>query len=864
MRKFFSFRARFPFIVFLGFALICLGFLFWHGPNQALYSVDASPAAFNGFHYTLTSGFVDWWCPSYSLGIGRSPISPGLNMLPLGLFSFPYSATLSYSLHILIAGIGMYVLLRSLRLESVSCIFGGLAFLLTNTVITLIFPGHVHKFMTCAWVPYSIAAFIVGLRDQRFGFFIVAGCFLGLSMLPGEVQICYYLGLWFTAWTFLHFFHLWRQHQLTIPVFTKLTLGLGVVALSALVLAIATTLFSLDFLQTNQPVVGAEDSAMNWHFATQFYFPPEEVLSYITTAGFFGAPDVYWGRNGLPDCQLRLSDDYMGLLPLGFAILGAIACWRIWQVRLFIVMGIFSLLASFGREGIVYYFLYQLPTMKAQRNPHRWSYFVSLAVCVLAAYGVHWLIEKLRTRPSIANTDSHSRSTLRRWEVVEWCLLGLTAIGFLIAILGVLSSPETLARMRHTQEAILSPSGQALLTQAQMMIQSLVRTGWFLVVSAGSLWLMLQFALKSNLSTNLRIYAPFALVVFIMVLDLSHNARRFLQFYPWKDMYYKNDLMNHLLKDTSHFRVRAFEVHQNNLVNQFVTFILPFHRIPVVEPPATSRLATDYAKFQEYTSRHYVPTNRYYDFFNIKYVLRPGPFSDPNMKFDLVAQWNNLFLYKRDDPMPRAWLIKSPYVVEEGDDAVLFQTMHPLFKFRESAVLVERPTLVPFVIDTWKTKLKNKSFEEVQRELPSKVSKESVNLQAKGKDNKKTVAAASQPITPPPHNAEKSEAGSVQILKYEDNRITLQTSAATPTMLVMSEKWDPNWKCWVDETPAKIYKANFLMRGVELPSGSHQIRFEYRPSTFTFWCSAGFVILFAVSGIGYVIFRFSRSKLDPA
>jgi hypothetical protein len=129
----------------------------------------------------------------------------------------------------------------------------------------------------------------------------------------------------------------------------------------------------------------------------------------------------------------------VGLLPLGFAILGGIACWKVWQARLFVIMGIGSLLISFGREGGLFWLLYQLPTMKSQRNPHRWSYFVALAVCVLAGYGADWLWKKLK-----AHRENRSKEQLvasvSHWNVWQKRLMIGTVFGaVLFAIAGLMS-----------------------------------------------------------------------------------------------------------------------------------------------------------------------------------------------------------------------------------------------------------------------------------------------------------------------------------------------------------------------------------------------------------------------------------------
>ena len=54
-------------------------------------------------------------------------------------------------------------------------------------------------------------------------------------------------------------------------------------------------------------------------------------------------------------------------------------------------------------------------------------------------------------------------------------------------------------------------------------------------------------------------------------------------------------------------------------------------------------------------------------------------------------------------------------------------------------------------------------------------------------------------------------------------------SCRGPGILVLSEAWFPGWVATVDDAPAEILRADYVLRGVALAAGSHRVRFEYRP-----------------------------------
>jgi uncharacterized membrane protein YfhO len=45
--------------------------------------------------------------------------------------------------------------------------------------------------------------------------------------------------------------------------------------------------------------------------------------------------------------------------------------------------------------------------------------------------------------------------------------------------------------------------------------------------------------------------------------------------------------------------------------------------------------------------------------------------------------------------------------------------------------------------------------------------------------------------------------------------------------LLLNDKYDPNWRVTVDGKPAKMLRANFIMRGVYLTPGAHTVEFQF-------------------------------------
>ncbi|HYX41104.1 MAG TPA: YfhO family protein, partial [Pyrinomonadaceae bacterium] len=66
-----------------------------------------------------------------------------------------------------------------------------------------------------------------------------------------------------------------------------------------------------------------------------------------------------------------------------------------------------------------------------------------------------------------------------------------------------------------------------------------------------------------------------------------------------------------------------------------------------------------------------------------------------------------------------------------------------------------------------------------------------------------------------------------RITRYEPNRLQIETSAPTATVLVVSELFYPGWTATVDGRAAPIMLTDFLLRSVALPAGTHTIEMRY-------------------------------------
>ncbi len=99
-------------------------------------------------------------------------------------------------------------------------------------------------------------------------------------------------------------------------------------------------------------------------------------------------------------------------------------------------------------------------------------------------------------------------------------------------------------------------------------------------------------------------------------------------------------------------------------------------------------------------------------------------------------------------------------------------------------------------------------------------------------------------------NFQRDSTDYIRLKDYSLNRMTYQYSKVNPGFAVFSEAfYKPGWQAYIDGEPVKHYRVDYLLRGMDLPSGSHDIIFEFKPKVIQTgsWIGLGsYAVLFLV------------------
>jgi hypothetical protein len=105
----------------------------------------------------------------------------------------------------------------------------------------------------------------------------------------------------------------------------------------------------------------------------------------------------------------------------------------------------------------------------------------------------------------------------------------------------------------------------------------------------------------------------------------------------------------------------------------------------------------------------------------------------------------------------------------------------------------------------------------------------------------------------------------IELTSYKPNELTYRYSSQNERIAIFSEiYYQKGWKAYIDGTEKNYFRANYVLRGMVVPAGNHEIKFEFKPSSYYVGNTVSFAssIIFVLMIIGYFGFTL-RKKTKP-
>lgn len=820
--------------------------LFWRSwlPGQVMFANDAPLGLLSCHKEFFLDTFTGTWTDINWVGSQAPGALPNLSALvfylagPVGMVKF----NAAFALFVL--GLSGWFALRQFGLGALASLLGGLAFALNSSAFSNACWG------LPAWA-YARAMALVALgllaKTQGSGWAraALAGGALGLGVADGFDSGAIF-SLYVAAFVV---FQALATPGRSVPQMGRGIARVGVVAICAMLVAaqVLITLVGTQIKGVEGTRQDRESKEQRWDFATQWSLPKVEALR-VLIPGLFGyrmdTPDggAYWGTVGQQPgweehhqgiVRYSGSGEYAGVLVVLLAALAVANSWRkqgspyageekrmIW---FWAAAALVSLLFAFGRHAPFYHLVYRLPYFSTVRNPIKWMQPFQVAIGILFGYGLEALARMYLGR--LAGPRAALRDQLNAWWAAaagfekKW-FAGLGAV-LALSLLGLLvfsSSRPDLVRY-------LQATGFNAEVSASLVSFSTGEIGWYLFFLTLSSVVLVLIACGSLAGARARL--AWVCLGVLLVTDLARANSPWLIYYDYRHKYAANPVIDILKEKPYEHRVKIlpFQVNeamaliQNLYQIEWLQHLFPYHNIQSLDIPQEPRVAADNAAYRAAFRGT-----------NAALILREWELTNTRYLIGLSGELVN-FLNQRFDPEKKRFRLHTAFEVEPKPTAPRqpqLEDLTAVIKPDGHFALIEFTGALPRagLYAQWQVATNDEAALQRLADLSF--------------DPHQSVLVA-EPIPPSAatNGLTTANPGTVAFKNYTPKYIQLTAQTEQAAVLLLNDKYDPQWKVWVDGQPQPLLRCNFLMRGVQLAPGQHTVEFRFQPPETALYVSLG-------------------------
>jgi hypothetical protein len=860
-------------------------------PDKVLFSNDGPLGAVHAAAASQPSGFQALWYDLNSIGNNGGSFFVSLTPLLLWWLGPLLFAKFYASIALLVLGLSAWGCFRILKLSPLACFLGGLAAVLNSTYFSVACWGVGPQAITAGMSFLAVALIIDSKRNPAKAWLklVLAGFAVGIGVMEGfDIGAIYSLAV--AAFAF--FYTLSGEGALP----AKIINGIGRVALVAVCAGLVSMQAVTGLIATQiQGISGTGQDTKTkqerWDWATQWSLPKRETLALIVP-GLFGyrmdtpkdmvafqeayEGGIYWGAVGRdPAWDRYYANGKQGPRPGGFQrfagggnypglLVWLIGIWAATQafrkqgslfsaiearpLKFFSIAIIISLLLAYGRFAPFYQILYALPYFSTIRNPAKFLHIVTFGLLFLFAFGVDAL-----SRRYLTNVTEKLDRTKTWWAKAakfekRWVFGCLATVA--VSLLGWLIYSSSRSAVEQYMTEVEIPASMASLV-AGFSISQVGIYILFLVLSVG-----LFIAVLSGRFTGKNATVGAVLLGALLVIDLGRANFPWIIYWNYKQKYASNPVIDFLRDKPYENRVA--------LVPGWVPFVF---RLPEELLRAESNF--DQLYHIEWAQHHF----QYYNVQSLDIVQMP------RMPADLETFEKKMQVRSQDTIAlaARRWqLTNTRYILGAADmlpvlDQGIDGTQHR-FRIVTRFDLAPKPgianatgydqiTAVPstngayalFGFSGALPRIKLYSTWQVSTNDQTTLDQ----LAGASFDPAQTVLVAS-PISAPAATA-TNQTGTVEFVSYAPKHIVMRAHAAAASVLLLNDKYDPAWKVFVDGKQQTLLRCNYIMRGVEVSAGDHQVEWRFEPSTRSLYVSLVAILV----GFGLIgVLAFSRNGKD--
>ena len=358
--------------------------------------------AYSWYHFfigSLRQGILPLWDPHMFAGRSFAGEMQTAAFYPLNLLlaAVPFNSAGVLSPRVyheflalahFLAACFMFALIRELGLNRFSALVGAICFSLGGFVARMSWP---HMLESCIWLPLIFLFLLRACRAPTMRRSLLeaslSGLGLGMAILAGGLHIVMMQAM--VVVSAVAFYYFCSQTQTEGFPKTPRS-GVGAALVTAMIAGTGLAAGALQLLAS------VEYSHQAYRFLGSVVLPATEKIPYAYLADSVLPHSVsslllFFAFNGKV-ARGEYWNPYLGVFPL---LLAGIGIWKKWSdpwVRYFTGLAVGAFLVSLGSYSLLHGLLYTLaPFLWMTREAARYSYLISFAAAILAAYGAETL-----------------------------------------------------------------------------------------------------------------------------------------------------------------------------------------------------------------------------------------------------------------------------------------------------------------------------------------------------------------------------------------------------------------------------------------------------------------------------------------
>ena len=806
-----------------------------------LFSNDGPLGVISSQAASLPGTFFGYWDDLNWVGQEKPSAAPNFSQL-LGSIvndAVVYSK-ISAPLSLLLLGFAGWLLFRQLGFHSAVCVLGAIAFALNMNFFSNACWGLTSWTVTMASALLALVALHLQPARMPFLKYVLAGFAVGHGITEGfDTGALYSLAIGAYA-AFLVFLEKGDGGQK----------GLRAAGL-VLAVAVSAAVFSTQTLATLvktqiQGVAGMgqtkEEKEKRWDAATQWSLPVKEALR-VGVPGLFGyrmtdlegrpSASSYWGAVGrTPGWETHRqgiarhsgSGEYAGALVLAMAAFAVFQSLRRSRTPLdrrqrlavwfWAGIAIVSILLAFGRHAPFYRLPYELlPYFSTMRNPIKFMHLFHLAATILFGYGLQVLWTHYLNRPPAR--EKKLGKLLKQWWTKapgfdrKWTLAvaGIIVFGLLSCLIYASAGKE--------MAQLLLDGGFSEELAGEIHTFSVFELFWS-VAFFSTVWILVTLTLSGAFHWKHRKALGIALGL-LLVTDLGRADRFWIVYYDYKKKYTSNPIIDKLQENAFEHRV-ALRLNPfgggtlsdptrpkgnifHNMAASWLEHQFPYYNISSLDVIQMPRIKKEDAAFvkQFAPQRLWELTSTRYLVGMTNYLTELNRQLDPGRERFQISRRFDFML--KENAIPNAVKLEDIAVVEHSSG------QFGIIEFTGALPKAKRYT--DWIVLTNQQAALNKLAEPQL-------------------DPSKTVVVMDTTVKLPAEASEEND-GTATIESYHPRAIRIQTAGSGNGVLLYNDRYHPHWKAYVNGKRRPLLRCNSIMRGVEVPAGSHVVEFRYEP-----------------------------------